>query len=291
MISVITPFYNGNKYLNQLFCALEGNYESLKSKFPNSDMELVIINDSPEIQVDLSFVDVEFAYKVVNHKFNLGIQQARVTGLDNCKGDYVLFLDQDDELLNDAIVKQIDLLTKENSDMVICNAYIEDSDGNWHLLYTKKTDFNRLYDLKFFLRSHNIIKSPGQCLIKKIYIPIEWKKYIMKKNGSDDLFLWILMYEKKCKIAVNKIPLYIHKYTGQNLSDSEERMSISSLEVVDLLRKVDYVPADDIESLKRSREFSLKIKTGNSIQRVKTVFKNIDLFMYLIFSKIKRTIY
>ena len=291
MISIITPFYNGNKYMKQLFCILEDNYKTLKTKYPNSKMELVIVNDSPEIPVDLNFINVRFEYRVITHECNLGIQQARVTGLDNCKGDYILFLDQDDELFEDAIAKQFELLTNENSDMVICNAYMESADGNCDLLYKKKTDFSRLHDLEFFLKSHNVIKSPGQCLIKKTAVPAEWKKYIMKKNGSDDLFLWILMFEKKCKITVNKEPLYIHKYTGENLSDSEEKMSISSLEIVDFLRKIDYVPSVDIEYLKRSREFFLKIKTGTLLHKVETIFENIDLFTYLVICKIKRTVY
>lgn len=291
MISIITPFYNGNKYMKRLFCILEDNYKALKIQFPNSEMELIIVNDSPNIPVDLDFVNVKFEYRVITHERNFGIQQARVTGLNNCRGDYILFLDQDDELFEDAVAKQFDLLTNENSDMVICNAYMENADGNCDLLYKKKTDFNRLHDLKFFLKSHNIIKSPGQCLIKTSRIPAEWKKYIMKKNGSDDLFLWILMYEKKCKIAVNKMPLYIHKYTGENLSDSEEEMNVSSLEIVDYLRKIDYVPPTDINLLKRSREISIELKTETLLQKVKTIFDNMDLFTYLVFCKIERMIY
>ena len=291
MISVITPFYNGNKYMKRLFCILEDNYKSLKNQFSNSEMELIIVNDSPEIPVDLDFVNVKFDYRVITHERNLGIQQARVTGLNNCRGDYILFLDQDDELFEDAIAKQFDLLTNENSDMVICNAYMESANGNCDLLYKKKTDFNRLHDLKFFLKSHNVIKSPGQCLIKTSRIPAEWKKYIIKKNGSDDLFLWILMYEKKCKIVVNKMPLYIHKYTGENLSDSEGKMNVSSLEIVDYLKKIDYVPPNDINLLKRSREISIEFKTGTLLQKMKTILDNMDLFTYLVFCKIERIIY
>lgn len=291
MISIITPFYNGNKYLKQLFCTLEDNYNTLKSKFPHSEMELVIVNDSPEIPVDLDLVNVKFEYRVITQECNLGIHQARVTGINNCRGDYILFLDQDDELLEDAIARQFELLTDKNADMVICNAYMESADCNRDLLYKTRTDFNILHDLEFFLKSHNIIKSPGQCLIKKTSIPPEWKKYIMKKNGADDLFLWILMFEKKSKVVINKDPLYIHRYTGENLSDSEEKMNISSLEMVDFLREIDYVPSVDVDCLKRSCEFSLKFKTGTLFCRVKSAFENIDLFIYLAFYKIKRAIY
>ena len=58
-----------------------------------------------------------------------------------------------------------------------------------------------LNNLTFYLKSHNIIKSPGQCLIKRQCIPVEWQRYIMKTNGADDLFLWILLLEKSYKFA------------------------------------------------------------------------------------------
>ena len=68
-------------------------------------------------------------------------------------------------------------------------------------------------------------------------------------------------------------------------------MSISSLEIVDLLKKINYVPLKDIESLKKSREISLEFKTENLLEKIMTIFKNIDLFTYLVFCNIKRMIY
>ncbi len=50
--------------------------------------------------------------------------------------------------------------------------------------------------LNAYIFGHNRIVSPGHCMIKKTSIPIEWKQNIMEVNGSDDLFLWILMFSK-----------------------------------------------------------------------------------------------
>lgn len=291
MISVITPFYNGNKYIKHLFNVLENNYKTLKSKYPNAGLELIIVNDSPDVFIDLSDIKVSFAYRIVKHKMNFGIQQARITGLDNCSGDYVLFLDQDDELMGDAIASQAEVIIKNDADMVICNAYMERADGSSYLSYKSRTDYSRINDLGFYLKSHNVIKSPGQCLIKTNCIPIEWKKYIMKKNGSDDLFLWILMLEKSYRFRINKKPLYIHKYTGENLSESEEKMNSSSLEIVDFLKKIEYVPKRHVILLKRSREFSSRLRNDSILRKFKPIITNMDLFLYLVFNKIKRAIY
>lgn len=291
IVSVITPFFKGNKYLKQLFSVMDRNYSILKYEYPQAEMELLIVNDSPDTSVKIPEFSVNFKYKIINHELNSGIQQARVTGLKNCSGDYVLFLDQDDELLNNAIENQARILIDTNADMVICNAYVERADGSSYLCYKTKTDFNKLNDLKFYLKSHNVIKSPGQCLIRKDCIPVEWQEYIIKRNGSDDLFLWILLFEKSTNFVINREPLYIHKYTGENLSESEEKMNISSLEIVEFLKKVDYVPQKDIDELKRARDFSLDLRKNNSIGKIKVIIKNIDLFLYLGFNKIKKILF
>ena len=290
LISVITPFYNGNKYIKRLFNVLGKNYDSLKEKYPNAEMELIIVNDSPEVEIVVPDLKIYFSYKVIKHELKYGIQQARVTGLNNCEGDYILFLDQDDELLNNAIVNQVEKIFQKKADMVICNAYMEKSDGSSCILYKSNEEFNRLTDLQFYLKSHNVIKSPGQCLVKKEIIPAEWKKFIMKKNGSDDLFLWILLLEKECRIAINKEPQYIHKFTGENLSESEEKMTISSLEIVEFLKNVDYVPKEHVDLLYRARTFSFQLRKGNLLDKIKEIWKNNDIFFYLVINKIKRGI-
>ena len=263
----------------------------MKNIFPSVNIELIIVNDSPSVPVDLKDISVDFAYRIINHENNFGIHQARVTGLNICEGEYVLFLDQDDELLDNALASQLEFITRENADMVICNAYMERKDGSSYLSYRAKSDFVRITDLQFYLKSHNVIKSPGQCLIKRKNIPLEWTKYIMKRNGSDDLFLWILMLEKSSKFVLNKNALYIHKYTGENLSESEEKMTISSLEIAEFLSKIAYIPKQDVILLKRARKFSLEIKNESFTGKSYSVLKNLDLFLYLAFNKIKRIIY
>ena len=287
IISVITPFYRGNKYIEQLFCVINKNYQKLRETFSNAKIELIIVNDSPEVEIEQPTTKVEFEYKVIKHKKNSGIHQARVTGLSYCTGDYVLFLDQDDVLKDNAIVSQMRTIIKNKADLVICNAYMEKADGSFYALYSKKTDFNRINDKQFYLKSHNVIKSPGQCLIKTSCIPEEWTQYIMRTNGSDDLFLWILLFEKSYQFVINNEILYTHKYTGENLSESEEKMGTSSLEIVDFLEQIDYVRKSDIKNLKKSRQFRLELSHSSLDKKIKLILKNFDLMCYLIINKLK----
>lgn len=289
-ISIITPFYKGNLYLEQLFTVVQNNYEVLRTKYPQAEVELILVNDSPETDVVVPDCIIDYQYRVINHSSNSGIHQARVTGLNECTGNLVLFLDQDDVLNDETFLKQADIMFREKASIVVCNTYMEVAKGASNLLYKTKTDYKRINDLVFYLKSHNVIKSPGQCLIKKKDIPSEWKEYIMHQNGSDDLFLWILFLEKEYRFTINKEPLYIHKYTGENLSDSETKMAQSSLEMVAYLAQIKYVPQKDIKMLKKSREFSLSLREKSIAKRMKTVICNFDLFCYLAINKIKRVL-
>ena len=52
--------------------------------------EWLIVNDSPEESVDVDILSkLTFDYKVINHKVNLGIHQARVDGLYASNGDII----------------------------------------------------------------------------------------------------------------------------------------------------------------------------------------------------------
>ena len=79
----------------------------------SADIEVIIINDSPEIEVMLP--DIELNCTVIKNDTNSGIHRSRVNGLKIAKGNYIQFLDQDDELMLDGYDKQLALL--ENADI------------------------------------------------------------------------------------------------------------------------------------------------------------------------------
>ena len=89
-ISVIIPVYNTEKYLKECVeSVLAQTYHNL---------EILLINDgatdsSPQICESYAKQDVRI--KLI-HKENGGLSDTRNTGIKQCSGDYVLFLDSDD---------------------------------------------------------------------------------------------------------------------------------------------------------------------------------------------------
>lgn len=284
-ISVITPFYKGNAYISGLVLNIMKNAENLKKVFPKCSVELLIVNDSPDVEVELPAETGDVECIVVTHKVNSGIHQARVTGLENSGGDYILFLDQDDTVSESFFIEQLPYMKKY--DVVIGNAYIEDAEKKCVALYRTKGDFEKVLDVESYIYSHNQITSPGQCMIRKKAIPKEWCQYIMQKNGSDDLFLWMLMFYSNAKFGVNKKCLYTHHYTGVNLSASGAKMSRSSIEFAEYMRKIDYIPNKIIDPFIRSRNFITLFKEKNLCGKICHCLKNADIILIRIKWKLK----
>ena len=91
MISVITPAYNAEQYLEQsMMSILNQTYK---------DIELIVINDcstdnTEKIAINIAKKDERV--KVIKTPTNLGVGGARCEGLKIAKGDYIFLADADD---------------------------------------------------------------------------------------------------------------------------------------------------------------------------------------------------
>ena len=284
-VTVITPFYKGNCYLKELSETVAKNAENLKAKFPECELEHIIVNDCPESEVDTSLLCEEANTKVVTHEKNGGIHAARVTGLNNSNGNVILFLDQDDIITDDAVASQLEKMG--DADVIVSNAYLENEDKSLTLLYPTKYRFNKVKKLEIYTKTHNQIVSPGHCLIKREAIPREWIDNIMSINGADDLFLWVLMLSKNCKFVLNDEVVYTHKHTGSNLSSEGVKMSVSTLEIIDFLKKTPYVSRKCVSDLERSRKMQIKIAQGGKVKKLLTAAAYPDIILPAAFWKVQ----
>lgn len=116
-ISIIIPIYNVKDYIvNCLKSVLEQNYKNL---------EIILIDDcgnDNSIKIAEEIIKKYSSYEVtiIKHKKNKGLSAARNTGVQQAKGDYILFLDSDDYLTPNAISHLVKYLKKyPNTDFII----------------------------------------------------------------------------------------------------------------------------------------------------------------------------
>lgn len=230
-ISIIVPVYKGNKYLNRILRSISRNANLIK----DVSIELILVNDCPEctLKYDSRYID-GFEFHSINNVKNLGIQGARVEGLKQAKGEYVLFLDQDDEIYDKALFSQYQLV--QGHDAVIANGYVEMPNGSKVKLFKNRRQQEKVNDIKYYFYIGNVIVSPGTTLLRRNIIPKVWSNNLLENNGADDWLLWTSFLLDHKKFIINKDMLYVHRYTGKNLSNNIENMLISSREALDILQ-------------------------------------------------------
>lgn len=118
IVSIIVPVYNAEKYLKKCIDSI------LNQSYKN--IEVICINDGSK---DNSY-EILKQYKqqderiVVIDKANNGVSSARNDGIKISKGEFITFVDSDDWLEEDAIEKMVDLITKNNCDVIRTNYYL-----------------------------------------------------------------------------------------------------------------------------------------------------------------------
>lgn len=99
-ISVIVPFWNSEKWLGR--CC-----ESLDKR-----LEVILVDDhSTDNGRELA---ESYGFKVIENERNKGVSGARNTGLDHASGEWITFLDADDEMLPNAYATFSRAITESN---------------------------------------------------------------------------------------------------------------------------------------------------------------------------------
>ena len=243
--SIIVPMYHGNAYLDSLIHIFKRNQENLIQQRPADTLELVLVNDSPEIPLA---IEETKDIKIYNNEHNVGIHQSRIHGYHVANGDYLTFLDQDDKIDDDFIIRQYECL--EDGDIVVCNAY-DKKDGQKIAFYHSLRHQSCVKELKWYLCATNQIISPGQCLIKKSKIPQIWLETPLTINGADDMLLWVTMLLEKAKFKINERIAYTHVSTGQNVSNDAKGMNDSKISVYEILNSKGLLSKKESRDLRR----------------------------------------
>lgn len=111
-ISIIIPVYNGEKYIKRCIESI------LKQNF--NDFEILIIDDGSKdnsLKILKSYKKLD-KIKIFSQK-NKGPSEARNKGLEEAKGNYIIFIDIDDWIEENYLNNLYNTITKENLDIVM----------------------------------------------------------------------------------------------------------------------------------------------------------------------------
>lgn len=226
-ISVIIPVYNVEQYINRCLKSLED--QTMK------DYEVLVINDGSrenEKEIIKKYLgrNKNFFYF---EKENGGQASARNYGIRKAKGDYILFLDGDDSLEENALQTLYEATLNKESDIVLCDGYfVEGNEKKYfktHYNYTK--DLNKTYLL-------NACSPCFKLISRKIFLHED--TFFLEGKIYEDLASvgTYLLYADK--ISYLEIPLYnytIRQGSTMNKIKYDEKLA-DIFDAVDNLRRI-----------------------------------------------------
>ena len=171
-ISVLLPLYQSSQYLAECL----SNIRLLGTSLFPSDIEVVLVNDgSFEEKKELKNItkETKIPHQYIEHKKNLGLVEARRTGIENARGDYIILLDPDDNLVLGGLEALYQEAENSNADII---------QGK---ILTDSTDNDIQWKTNLFLQE-KIVDTENQKII--------FEKFLIHQKLSG--FLWGKLYKK-----------------------------------------------------------------------------------------------
>ncbi len=163
LVSVVIPSYNPDNYI---FRAIDS---VLNQTYKN--IEIIVVDDwSEKVNLEVLLKDYIESDKIKFYKKkNWWPWSARNFWVEKSNWEYIAFLDDDDEYLQEKIEKQINAVLKEGFEIVLTNWYTVDI--NWN-----KKEFIRKSKkaIDFLKNDERILLFPWLMISKKIFKQIWW---------------------------------------------------------------------------------------------------------------------
>jgi glycosyltransferase involved in cell wall biosynthesis len=191
-VSIIIPIYKVEGYIEKC----------LESVFSQKyhDFEVILVDDaSPDKSIEIANTTISKINHLnrnvtyVTHTINRGLSAARNSGIDVASGDYIYFLDSDDELYdNESLLKLANYAIETQADIVVGNHYVQRSANP----YTAKYSIAKLLkdsDLISAFVKGDVPITAWNKLIKKSFFDkgLRFKEDIL---NEDELFSYQILF-------------------------------------------------------------------------------------------------
>ncbi|WP_028120943.1 glycosyltransferase family 2 protein [Epilithonimonas tenax] len=151
-ISIIIPLYNAEKYIVKCLDSIKDqsykNFEIIVINDQSKDDSWNILNQYVAENLKINFI-------VISNEVNLGLSKTRNKGIDRATGDYILFMDNDDTLVDNLSLQHFIEATENDPDIVIGKTHFLQNDvpkeSRYHQLKNTKKTYSNAEILEGFL--------------------------------------------------------------------------------------------------------------------------------------------
>ena len=289
-VSVIIPTFNRAELLPRAIKSV------LDQKF--QDFELIIVDDgssdnTAEVVKDLQKKDERISFFSQDNQGSAG---ARNFGIKNSKGEFIAFLDSDDEWLPQKLERQIEYLHRNREiKLVGCGSYDINSKTYEKRKFIPKTKTDSFKNGLIVFEIH----SASSVILRKDVLK-KMELFDKKLRISEDRDLWLRILENGDEIGFVKEPLFNYYIHDSNIGSrdnylkkidcfkylAEKHQDRFPLVASRLLRNVGTFYVLNDEKMKAISSF------GKAIKKAPFVFRNyINLLLAMISLRLYKRMY
>lgn len=294
-VSVLVPIYNVSPYIKRCADSLfNQTFESIEFVFVND----CTTDNSIEIlaQVIEQFPHRNHQIKIIHHEANKGIGQTRKTLLENATSDYILWVDSDDYISNNAVEFLVTEIEKSGAEIITTESYKIFKSASKILNFTQHFP-NSSKEYIDALAYHKVRAALWGTLSKRSIWVENQLSFLPGLNFGEDYLATVQLVFHSKKLQIADFPYYfynqtnIHSYTTGYKKENHFSSLIKLFENIELFFQKQQVAADYDLFLRKAKikEFSgLLLHTTPELRRKYNFVLNYNDFI-LFYSELMIT--
>lgn len=222
-VSIVIPVYNAERFLDACLKSVE------EQTYPH--YEAIIVNDGStdgSREIAESFCRRDPRFKLFD-KENGGLSSARNLGIDNSRGEWLFFLDSDDELYPESIKRLMEIQSTADTDIAIARwAFatekpLRGANGKTEVLIYEKAVETALYQ-------HVILNSvEGGVYRRSLFCDLCFVEGLY----YEDLQIFYRLFEKAGQIAYSPEYICFYRDHGSSFTNTFSKKRLDAITVTD----------------------------------------------------------
>lgn len=199
-VSIAMPLYNAEKYVS----------ETVKSLLVQTyeDFEIIIVDDaSTDNSVKIVSRIDDSRIRLLKNSVNMGIAATRNRAIENCVGEYIALMDDDDIAPNYRIEKEVNFLN-ENNGIDVVGGHCRFIDENGQQIKNKQWNvFQNPNYIKAYLLLGDAMPN-GSTMFRSTFIKANQLKFQDNMYGAEDYQFWVECSLKGTIANIDEVLLY-----------------------------------------------------------------------------------
>ncbi len=257
-VSVIIPVYNCEEYLK---CCLESIE---KQTIGLENMEVIIINDGStdnSLEIAKHFKKEHPNWILVDRE-NKGLSNSRNEGINLSTGEYVMFLDSDDYLVEETLKEMHEKASINKLDIVVGRLNGFDENNEYGYYSDKLISKERIFSFEKYKRFIKTISVCGKLYRRELIKDIKF----MPNTKHEDNYFTLTCYKNASSIMTIPKYYYYRRYRSGENPSIMQTLSIASFS--DLVKNFSYYFKENAKD-KFIIKFSIRTFDNYIISRIK----------------------